>query len=303
MKQIAFIIHGKIRKRHGVIRQIESTFHGNYKLSFLVSEYKGHSIELACKAAEEADYIICLGGDGTINEVANGVMQAKERNKGISIKVGVLPFGTGNDFIKTSKGPDSLTGIKKLIDKNVSKEIDLGLVQFQNKSGETSSRYFINITDIGLGGVVVQRIGKYSKILSPGLAYLVVIVKTLLTYRNQPIKVAADEFTYEGKVKNFVIANGKYFGSGMGIAPDAEIDSGKFEVVILEEGNLLDFLKLSSAFKKCKKVNHPQVSYKSAKEITIVSASAPQPIDLDGEFIGYTPMNVKIQPKTITFLC
>lgn len=248
MKQIAFIIHGKIRKRHGVIRQIESTFHGNYKLSFLVSEYKGHSIELACKVAEEGcNYIICLGGDGTLNEVVNGIMQAKERNKEIIVKVGVLPFGTGNDFIKTSKGPHSIPEMKKLIDENVSKEIDLGLVQFQNKTGATSSRYFINITDIGLGGVVVQRIGKYSKIISPGLAYLVVIVKTLLTYRNQPIKVRADEFIYEGKVKNFVIANGKYFGSGMGIAPDAEIDSGKFEVVILEEGNLLDFLKLSSA--------------------------------------------------------
>ncbi|MGP8215390.1 MAG: diacylglycerol/lipid kinase family protein [Bacteroidia bacterium] len=304
MKKIAFIIHGEIRNKQDVIRQIESTFQGNYKLSFFISEYSGHAIELSFRAAEEGfNYIICLGGDGSLNEVVNGVMQAREQNKELSIKVGVLPFGTGNDFIKTTKSPHSISGIKKLVDGDLSREIDLGLVQFKNKTGSDSSRYFINITDIGMGGIVVQKIGNYPKVLGANLTYLAVIFNTLLSYRNQPIKVTADEFTFEGKVKNFVIANGKYFGSGIGIAPDAELDDGKFSVVSLNEVSLIDFLKLSATFKKCRKVIHPQVMYKTAKEITIDSMSAPQPIDMDGEFIGYTPMNIKIQPRTITFLC
>lgn len=304
MKHIAFIIHGKIRSKQKVIQQIESVFQGNYKLSFLISEFKGHAIELACKAAEEgSSYIICLGGDGTINEVVNGIMQAKECNKTLTVKVGVLPFGTGNDFVKTIKTPHTIQGLKKLVDENTSKEIDLGLVQFKNKTGTDSSRYFINITDIGLGGVVVQRIGKYSKFLTPGLAYLVVTIRTLLSYRNQPIKAIADDFTFEGKVKNLVVANGKYFGSGIGIAPDAELDNGKFSVVMLADVTLFHFLRFSGTLKKCKKVTHPQIMYKTAEEITIQSAAEPQPIDMDGEFIGYTPMNVKIQPQAISFLC
>jgi len=304
MKKIAFIIHGEIRKKQKVISELESTFQGNYKLSFFISEYSGHAIDLSFKAAQEGfNYIICLGGDGSLNEVVNGVMQAKNLNKEIMVKVGVLPFGTGNDFIKTTKSPHSFSGIKKLIDEDLSKEIDLGHVQFKNKTGSDSSRYFINITDIGLGAVVVQKIGNYSRVLGGNLAYFAAIFNTLLTYRNKPLQVMADEFMYEGKMKNFIISNGKYFGSGLGIAPDAEIDDGKFAIVILADVTLFDFLKLSNTAKKCKKVTHPQVIYKTAREITIGSASTPQPIDMDGEFIGYTPMNIKIHPRTLNFLC
>ncbi|HWY98885.1 MAG TPA: hypothetical protein VNY36_07370, partial [Bacteroidia bacterium] len=194
-------------------------------------------------------------------------------------------------------------GIKKLIDGNLSKEIDLGLVQFKNKTGLNSSRYFINIADVGIGGIVVQNIGNYSKALGANITYLAAIFNTLLSYRNQPVKAMANGFAFEGKIKNFVVANGKYFGSGIGIAPDAEIDNGKFAIVILGEVSLFEFLKLSITFKKCRKVIHPQIIYKTAEEITIDSMSSPQPIDMDGEFIGYTPMNIKIQPRTLAFLC
>jgi diacylglycerol kinase (ATP) len=280
------------------------TFHDNYKLSFFISEYSGHAIDLSFKAASESfNYIISLGGDGTLNEVVNGIMQARNLNKELNIKVGVLPFGTGNDFIKTTKSPHSFSGIKKLMDEGLSKEIDLGLVQFKNEKGVDSSRYFINIADIGLGAEVVQNIRKYSRVLGPNLAYFVLVFKTLLSYRNQMISAKAEEFIYEGKVKNFVIANGKYFGSGMGIAPDAEIHDGKFSIVILADVTLFHFLKFSSTLKKCRKVTHPQVMYKTTKEIIIGSTSTPQPIDMDGEFIGYTPMNIKIQPGVLSFLC
>jgi diacylglycerol kinase (ATP) len=132
---------------------------------------------------------------------------------------------------------------------------------------------------------------------------MALVIKTLLSYRNQLVNAKTEEFVYEGKVKNFVIANGKYFGSGMGIAPDAEINDGKFAIVILADVTLFHFLKFSATLKKCKKVIHPQVMYKTAEEITIDSMSSPQPIDMDGEFIGYTPMSIKIQPQIITFLC
>jgi len=304
MKRIAFIIHGKIRKKQDIIRKLELTFQGNYKPVFFISEYSGHAIELSFNAASEGfNYIISLGGDGTLNEVVNGIMQARNLNKDLNIMVGVLPFGTGNDFIKTSKSPHSFSGIKKLIDKNLSKEIDLGLVQFKDKKGLDSKRYFINIADVGIGGLVVQKIGNYSKALGANITYLAAIFNTLLFYRNQPVKAIADGFVFEGRVKNFVVANGKYFGSGIGIAPDAEIDNGKFSMVILGEVSLIQFLKLSITFKKCKKVIHPQIIYKSAEEIAIDSMASPQPIDMDGEFIGYTPMNIKIQPGALTFLC
>lgn len=304
MKKIAFLINGKIRNIHAVISKIESAFSTNYTIAFFTSKYSGHTIELSAKAAEQGyNYIICLGGDGSLNEVVNGLMLAKNRNKNLDFKIGILPFGTGNDFIKTLKAPHTISGIKKLIDEDSYKEIDLGIVQFKDHTGSDSSRYFINITDIGIGGIVVQKLGKYSKILGANLTYLIAIVNTLLSYRNQPIKAVADEFTFEGKVKNFVVANGKYFGSGIGIAPDAELDDGNFAIVILAEISLMDFMKFSFILKKCKKIDHPQIIYKKAKVITVDSLSSPQPIDMDGEFIGYSPMQIKVQAKALTFLC
>lgn len=304
MKKIAFIVHGKTRNIQQVINDLKSTFSGNYEITFLKSEHSGHAIELAENAAEGGfNYIICIGGDGSLNEVVNGVMQAKNKNKELIVKVGILPFGTGNDFIKTIKSSATFSGLKKQIDEDSFKEIDLGIVQFKNHTGQDSSRYFINITDIGIGGVVVQKLCNYTKALGANFTYLMAITSTLLSYRNQPIKAVADEFTFEGKVKNFVVANGKFFGSGIGIAPDAELDNGKFSIVILNEVTLFDFLRFSTTFKKCRKIDHPQIIYKTAKEIEIDSLSIPQPIDMDGEFIGYSPLKIKIIPRTLSFLC
>lgn len=304
MKKMAFIINGKIRNKEKAINVMEEVFSINYKIAFFITAHSGHAIELSNIAADEGfNYIICLGGDGTLNEVVNGVMQAKNRNKELNIKVGVLPFGTGNDFIKTIKSPQTFTGLKKIIDDDSFRDIDLGIVHFKDHSGLDSSRYFINITDIGMGGVVVQKLCKYPKVLGSNITYMMAIANTFLSYRNQPVKAIADEFIFEGKVKNFVVANGKYFGSGIGIAPDAMLDNGKFAIVILAEASLIDFLKFSFTFKKCRKLDHPQIIYKTATVISVDSLSNPQPIDMDGEFIGYSPMKIEILPGILSFLC
>lgn len=304
MKKIAFILHGKIKSRQKLMNEVYSVFNGSYEVSFLTTEHAGHSIELSAKAAEEGfDYIICVGGDGSLNEVANGIMQAKNRNASLDVKMGVLPHGTGNDFVKTVKSPHDCAGLKKLVDEDSCKEIDLGFVDFINPQGLESNRYFINITDIGMGGVVAEKLSRFSKALGPAITYQMAIISTLVSYRNQPVEAVADEFTFEGKVMNLIIANGKYFGSGMGVAPDAEVDDAKFSVVIVAEISLLDYVKNLGEIKKCKQIEHPQVMYKHAKEISVFSLAAPQPIDMDGEFIGYSPMKVKVVPRALKFLC
>ncbi len=304
MKKIAFILHGRIKNRQKLMNEVYSVFKDNYEIAFFTTEHEGHSIQLSAKAAEKGfNYVICVGGDGSLNEVANGIMQAQNHHASVDVRVGVLPYGTGNDFVKTVKSPPNCIGLKKLIDENLCKEIDLGFVQFINPQGVESSRYFINITDIGMGGVVAEKISKSSKFLGPAITYQIGIISTLISYRNQPIKAIADEFTFEGKVMNLIIANGKYFGSGMGVAPDAEVDDAKFSIVIVAEISLLDYIQNLGEIKKCKQITHPKVMYKHAKNISVDSLSAPQPIDMDGEFIGYTPMKVSVVTKALKFLC
>ncbi len=307
MRHIAFILHGKIKHKEPLIDTLKSTFGDSASVNTYVTERVGHSAELAELAVKEGNtHIICVGGDGSLNEVANGLMKAKTsctaevwRN----IHLGVLPMGTGNDFVKTLRVPTDIVGLKQAIERDSFKTIDLGLVEYQSKHGGKQSRYFINITDVGMGGVVAEKLSRYSKWMGAMLTYQRAILSTLLTYKNQPVSAVADGFTYEGSVMNFIIANGKYFGSGLGIAPDADPESGKFSVVILGEISLFDYLKNLGEVKKCRKITHPDLLYRSAKQVVVTSTAAPLPIDMDGEFIGYSPMKVEVVPSVLKFIC
>lgn len=306
MAAIAFIFHGRIKNREKQFDWLRKTF-GSHQLKFYTTEKAGHSVELAEQAIREGStHIICAGGDGSLNEVANGVMNARKHlteQQWERIRVGVLPMGTGNDFVKTVHAPKTETGLKELIVDDVHTTIDLGLVDYHTASGEKKQRYFINITDVGMGGVVAERLSRYSKWMGAQLTYQRAILSTLVTYKHQPIKAKADTFTYEGSIMNFIMANGKYFGSGLGIAPEAEVTDGQLSIVILGEISLLDYIKNLGTVKKCEKLVHPELEYKACKEVTIDSPAGPLAIDMDGEFIGYSPMAVKVVPAAIRFIC
>lgn len=307
MPAIAFIFHGRISNYQNIFNDLQKTFGALYQIKSYVTQSAGHAVTLAQQAiAEGCAHIICVGGDGSLNEVANGLMKAKQTlssDAWSSIRMGVLPMGTGNDFVKTVNAPKNAEGLKQLIEIDSYKTIDLGLVEYFNKTGGKQTRYFINITDVGMGGVVAERLSRYSKWMGATLTYQRAILTTLLTYKNQPVKVRADSFSYEGNIMNFIIANGKYFGSGLGIAPDAVADDGTFSVVILGEISLLDYFRNLGNVQKCRKISHPDLHYKTAKEVYIESPVGELPIDMDGEFIGYSPMKVSVVSAAVRFLC
>lgn len=301
MKKIAFIAQGKIKHLNKHLAQIKQVFANQYETAFFTTERKAHAIELASQAVNNGfEYIICVGGDGSANEVANGIVSAKNRPQ--NVFMGLLPMGTGNDFAKTMRVNNDLKALKQLIDHNHHQAIDLGLANYTDTNGKPASRYFINITDTGMGGIAAEKLNGYSKFWGSTLSFQRAIISTLLTYSNQQVEVKADSFTYNGSTLNFIIANGKYFGSGLGIAPHANPIDGEFAIVIAAEISIWDYLKNLGTVRKCKKVSHPQLMYKSAKTITIQSPDGPMPIDMDGEFIGYTPMEVSVIPGAIKFL-
>ncbi len=307
-KKIAFIVHGKIKKHQQIISQIKEVFSARYDLSFHISQYSRHAIQLSSSAIQDgASFIIAVGGDGTLNEVANGVMNAK--NNGFiddlqlnNVKIGVLPRGTGNDFCKTIRVSYDLQALKKLIENDSYKPVDLGLATFQGTNGNTAKHYFINITDIGLGGIIARKLSGSSKLLGAVITYQAIIISSLISYRHKKIKVKADSFDYEGKVMSFIAANGKYFGAGLGIAPNALPDDGLFSAVIIGKISIWDYLMNLGRIRKCLKVEHPEVKYFDAREIHIESLTEPLPIDMDGEFVGYSPLKINIVPKVLTFI-
>lgn len=298
MSKISFILHGKHRNNAKLVTGIQETFANSYEVVFYFTEFSGHATGLARQAALlKSSYIISAGGDGTLNEVANGVMLSGNKD----VKVGLLPHGTGNDFAKTIGVTNNVGELKNLIESNSVKEIDLGFVNFKDKQGKDESRYFINITDVGLGGFIAQKLDGSSKWMGAFLTFQKAIITTFLTYKHRWVKSKADGFTYEGKILSYIIANGKYFGAGLGIAPDAKPDDGLLNITLGADISLWDYLMNLGKVRKCLKIEHPQMSYQPAKEIMIESKE-PLPIDMDGEFVGYSPIKVTIVPKALKFL-
>ncbi len=124
----------------------------------------------------------------------------------------------------------------------------------------------------------------------------------MLTYKRSYVKFNSDEFRWDGKTLSMVIANGKYFGSGLCIAPDALISDGKFSIVILGDVTILDYLKNIHKVKKGIKITHPEVFYKQSEEVEIIPVESVCPIDVDGEFIGYAPARFTVIKGRINFL-
>lgn len=307
MNSIAFIINGKYQIKRWVQKTIAEQFDSFHRFKLFYSKEAKASVRLTEEAINQGfQYIIAVGGDGTLNEVANGIMNSRNSISSTlwnTLRMGVIPMGTGNDFIRTIGAPKEVRALKKLIEQEKFRSLDLGLIRFINPDGEAEERYFINTADVGMGGVAVKKINGYSKWIGSNLTYQRGIISTFFSYRKKKVSVKGSDFQYQGNIMDVVFANGKYFGSGLGIAPDANPSDGKLEVVILGEVSILDYLKKLPLLKKCFKIDHPQVFYYSDDNIKLEGIGEQLPLGMDGEFVGYTPFEVTIIRNAIRFLC
>ena len=154
---------------------------------------------------------------------------------------------------------------------------------------------------MGIGAEVFQRVNKSKKRLGSDLTYMKAIIQTFFTYKNKRIKVESDQWEWEGKINSLVIANGKYFGSGMCIAPHADPAKDLFEIVISGDISIFDYVKHVGQIKKGKVIEHPQLFYKTASQLKVTSVDNCA-IECDGEYLGTAPVTVGIAQKKISFI-
>ena len=308
MPKIAFFINPTIRHFKKIEIDIQHHFL-NQDYQFFISEYSGHFLTLPKRAVEEGfTHFIAVGGDGTLNEIVNGLIEAFRTEHGYDwerisqIKIGILPSGSGNDFIK-NLGYTTIDELQSLITKDSSELVDVGFAEFLNREKQKAERFFINVSDVGIGGEVVISKERLPLVFPGDVNYFIAILSTFLMYKKKTIKVTAKDFTWQGKVLSYVVANAKYFGNAIGIAPHAEISDGEFAITNVGDISLLDYFKNIGTAKKCKKINHPQVSYTSAQEVFIENADGlALTIDMDGEFIGYAPVKFTCLQEKLRFL-
>ncbi len=275
------------------------------KVSAYESKYAGNSIEIAQKKSAEYDYIIAVGGDGTLNEVMNGVMQYRHKQPSEKLPIlGILPLGTANDFVKSTSLKSGVDELLYLIKNKQHRKIDIGKLQcFQEDRTTQLTRYFINIADVGFGAHVVHKTNKGSSIFGANATYIRAILGTFLSYKPKQITVQIDDQPKQtSNTLSLIFAKGKYFASGLGVTPHADLCDGELAITHIGNVSMFDFLFYLGRLKKCKKITHPEAKYFKAKHIEVSSDDKDGAVEADGEFIGYLPLKVDVISKKISFL-
>jgi len=276
--------------------KIEVTLHeAGLEYDVVRTEGQGHAQELAEDAALNGyRLIVAVGGDGTINEVVNGLMLSGLNREVI---LGILNTGTGCDFARFLEIPrDFRLACIRLVNPQQVK-VDVGAVDCY-RDGEPVRRYFISTASLGFDGEVVETAQKRPRILHGNTSYFMGILEILRTYHNKDIRLTLDELTEEMRICSMVIANAGSYASGMRIVPEADLSDGLFEVLIVGDINKFDLIQSLPRAYLGIPLNHPKISMEKASSVTIESDQRVL-IQADGELLGEAPARFEIIPSAL----
>jgi YegS/Rv2252/BmrU family lipid kinase len=258
----------------------------------LLSERPGHLIELAREAVDSgATLVVAVGGDGTLNEVVNGVV-------GRGVELASIPLGTGMDFGRTYDVPTKFEDAVRVALEGDVRTIDAGHVTYLTWSGETAERYFANVSSVGMSGAVAQRANGMSKVLGGKVTFFYALTRVFLEWQNTEVTVRLDDAERRGRMHDVIVANGVWHGGGMMLAPDAAPDDGQFDVVLIGDVSKIDFLTTAPKIYKGKHVHHPKGEVLRSRRVE-VDAPVPLPIELEGEQVGTTPAAFSVVPGAL----
>lgn len=256
----------------------------DYEIKYTSAPGDGTSIG-AWGAKKGFERIIAVGGDGTVNEVLNGIV-------GTNSTLGVIPGGSGNDFIRSiNKHKEMEEIIYDNIYGNIAK-CDIGLC---------NGKYFINVASSGFDAQVVIETINAKKIFSGSLAYIAALIKTIFMYRGSRISVKIDEAEFDENTLLVAVANGRYYGGGMLPAPEAKIDDGYFHICHIKQPGKIKMLALFPKFIKGKHESIKEVSMFKGKNIKIESKGE-LPVNVDGETFYSRQVDFKIIPDGVSII-
>ncbi len=253
------------------------------------------------KLLDGCDRVICVGGDGTLNEVVNGFMDESGPIRPEAV-LGFLPNGTGCDFCRTIGKKTDLENSLNIIRTGHFRVIDLGRLKYEDHENRPCIRYFHNITSFGLGGEVVDRVNHTSKACGPFLSFIWATLVGIFVYDRKHVRFRVDDgMPQDVTILNIAVANGQYHGGGMQVAPDACVDDGLFHITVI--GNL----SLPEIFWHLPKLYNGKIK-KIKKVFTLtgrkVVAASEQTVllDVDGEQPGRLPVEIEIVPAAIRMI-
>jgi len=260
-------------------------------------------------AADGFDLVIAAGGDGTASEAADGLLQAAEEGMD-GAEFALIPCGTGVDFARGLGLPRDVDAVVKHIAEAKGRKIDAGRISYVDDRGALASRHFVNIASLGLSGVTDRAVnGDKRKGMVPARAlFYWRTVAEFLRYRFQDVRITIDDAEpIEARMALVAVANGKFFGGGMMIAPDAVLDDGRFEIVILRAAGKLGLIRDIRLVYGGQHRNHPAVTILRGSKVTVEPLGEGEAnvalVDIDGESPGRIPAMFEMLPGALTLRC
>ncbi len=274
----------------------------NFEYEAFFTKAKGDAIQLT-KAAIKKGYrkIIGVGGDGTNNEIINGILEQKMIPTQ-DIQYTLLPFGTGNDWIKTHKIPKSIAEWIPQIKNGKVVQQDIGLVNY-HENNQAKSRYFCNVAGLAYDGFIAMVSEKYKKRISNKIFYLFLIFRCLFQYSLKRARISFNNEVIEDYFYTINAGICRYSGGGMQIVPHAKPNDGLFALTLATSMSKFDVIKATPLFYNGKVGTHPKVTTSQTNKIKIESLEEEETLlEVDGEFLGETPVEFSIIRNALTVI-
>ncbi|HWS86160.1 MAG TPA: diacylglycerol kinase family protein [Pyrinomonadaceae bacterium] len=289
----------------GVASAVRQHF-GPFEAAF--TERPGEAVEIGEREARAGrPFVIACGGDGTISEVANGILRAESETE-----LGILPSGTGGDFRRTLDIPRRAADAARALREGSTRVMDAGRVTFTNERGEEGSRFFVNVASFGMGGDVIKRVKSReglpagaARLLGGRLSFAAAALQAAATFEKPRVRVSLDGGRETHlTVANFCVANARYFGGGMKIAPDAKVDDGRFDVVAVGDVSALTVLANSYKLYLGTHLGMQEVRHAHARRVRAESADGSVvKLEVDGELAGRLPAEFELLPGALRVRC
>ena len=300
--KIAFIVNphaaeGSAGRSWPTIKAMAEDRLGHFSVSFTAGP--GDAIVLTRQALNRgAEVVICVGGDGTLNEVVNGLM-GEHGPLRPDATLGFIPRSTGCDLAKSVHIDRELDRALDIIKDAHTCILDLGRIRYQDRCGQPAYRYFHNVTSFGLGGEVDERANKTTKAFGGFLSFFWAMLISLLKYDKKRIHLKVDE-SFDGEVTiwNVAVANGQYHGGGMWVAPGARVDDGLFHVTVVGDLTLPEVFWNLPKLYNGKIYQVAQVNSFVGKRVEAISEQRVL-MDVDGEQIGALPVVIEMVPRAL----
>jgi YegS/Rv2252/BmrU family lipid kinase len=260
----------------------------------LISERRGHLGELARDAAlRGARLLVVVGGDGSVNEVVNGLAGLPEPPA-----LALLPRGTGGDFVRTFGIPDGVEDAARIALDGETQAVDLGRVTYRAWDGHEDGALFANVASAGMSGAIAQRANDTSKALGAKASYLWATFAVFAGWSAVETRLTVDGETRSGPMFDVVVANGRFFGGGMKMCPDAVAGDGLLDVVTIGDVTKRDLVLTMPKIYRGTHLPHPRAEALRGRLVT-VETGEPVPVQLDGEQPGTTPARFEVLPGAL----